>query len=77
MIQYVSGQLMLHPKNEAQIQDRHNQGNHDRREDRHHREVQDDPGGSSEDGPGSSEGESMTREDHEEAHFFAFAARNM
>ena len=72
IIQYVSVELKLNSKNEAHIKDRHNHGNHDRREDRHHREVQDDLGGSSEDAGG----ESMTREDHEEAHFFAFVVHN-
>ena len=50
IIEYVSVSLKLNSKNEAYIKDRHNHGNHDRRENRHHREVQDDPGGSSEDG---------------------------
>ena len=72
IIQYVSVELKLNSENEVHIQDRHNHGNHDRREDRHHPEVQDDRGGSSEDAGG----ESMTREDHEEAHFFAFVAHN-
>ena len=72
MIQYGSVQLKLNSKNEAHIKDHHNHGNHDRHEDGHNREVQDDRGGSSEDAGG----ESMTREDHEEAHFFAFVAHN-
>ena len=72
VIQYVSVELKLTSKKEAYIKDRHNHGNHDHREDRHHREVQDDRGGSSEDAGG----ESMTREDHEEAHFFAVVAHN-
>ena len=68
IIQYVSVELKRNSKNEAHIKDRHNHGNHDRCEDRHHREVQDDRGGSSEDAGG----ESMTRQDHEEAHLFPF-----
>ena len=72
IIQYVSVELKLKSKNEAHIKDHHNHGNHDRRKDRHHREVQDDYGGRSEDAAGKS----MTREDHEEAHFFAFGAHN-
>ena len=76
IILYVSVELKLSSKNEAHIKDRHNHGNHDRREDRHHQEVQDDRGGSSEDGRGSSGGKSMTWEDHEEAHFFAFVAHS-
>ena len=46
IIQYVSVELKLNSKNEAHIKDSHNHGNHDRREDRHHREVQDDRSGS-------------------------------
>ena len=72
IIQYLSVELKLNSKNEAHIKGRHNHGNHDRREDRHHRDVQDDCGGSAED----DEGESMTWEDHEEAPFFAFVAHN-
>ena len=72
IIQHLSAELKLNSKNEAHMKDRHNHRNHDRREDRHHREVQDDRGRSSEDAGG----ESMTREDHEEAHFFAFLAHN-
>ena len=75
-MRYVSVELKLNFENEAHIKDRHNHGHHDRREDRHHPEVQDDCGGSSEGGQGSSGGESMTREDHQEAHFFAFVAHN-
>ena len=69
----MSVELKLNSKNEAHIKDRHNHGNDDRCEDRHHREVQDDRGRSSEEAGG----ESMTREDHEEAHFFAFVAHNL
>ena len=77
IIHYVSVKLKVNSRNEAHIKDRHNHANHDRREDRHHPEVQDDGGGSWEDGRGSSGGESMTPEDHAEAHFFAFVAHNM
>ena len=59
-------------KSEAHIEDRHNHGTHDCREDRHHQEVQDDRGGSWEDAGDKS----TTREDHEEEHFFVFAAHN-
>ena len=72
IIQYVSVELKLHSKNKAHIQDRHNHGNHDRREDRNHQEDQDDRGRRSEDAGGGS----MTREDQEEAHFFALVAHN-
>ena len=76
IIQYVSVELKPNSKNEAHLKDRHNHGNDDRRKDRHHREVQDDCGESSENGEGSSGGESLTQEDHEEAHFFAFVVQN-
>ena len=72
IIQYESVELKLNCKNEAHIKDRHNNGNHDGCEDPHHREVLDDRGGSSE----YAVSESMTREDHEEAHSFAFVAHN-
>ena len=72
IIQYVSVDLKLYSKNEAHIKDRHNHGNHDRREDGHRGEVQDDRSGCSEDAVGGS----MAREDHEEAHFFALVAHN-
>ena len=72
IIQYVSVELKLNSKNEAHMKDLHNHGNHNCREDRHHREVQDDRSGSSEDAGG----ESMTQKDHQEAHFFALVAHN-
>ena len=72
IIQYLSVELKLNSKNKAHIKDSHSDGNHDRREDRHHREVQDDRGRSSKDAGG----ESMIREDHEEAQFFAFVVHN-
>ena len=51
--QYVSVKLKLtYCKNEAHIKDLPNHGNHDSREDRHYREVQDDPSRSSEDAAG-------------------------
>ena len=45
IIQYMSVELKLNSKNEAHIKDCHNHGNHDRHDDRHHREVQNDCGG--------------------------------
>ena len=68
-------ELNLNSKNKAHIKDH---GNHDRREDRNHREIQEagDQSSGSEDGKTSSGGEYMTREDHEDAHFFAFVAHN-
>ena len=77
IVQYVSIELRLKSKDEAHIKDRHNHGNHDRCEEGHHPEVQDDCGGSSEDGRGSSGGESMPQKHHEEAHVFPFVAHNM
>ena len=47
IIQYMSVELKLNSKNKAHINDRHNHGNHDRRQDGPHREVQDDRSGSS------------------------------
>ena len=76
IIQYKSVELKVKAKNEAHIKDRDNHGNHDRREDRKHQKIKEDRGTGSEDGPGSSGGEIMTRKDHEEAHFFAFVAHN-
>ena len=77
-------ELKLHSKNEAHIKDRHGNGNRERRDDRNHRAIQEDPtvdgdrsqDPGSEDGKTSSGGEYMTREDHEDAHFFAFVAHN-
>ena len=84
IVQYVSVELKLNSKNEAHIKDRHGNGNRERRDDRNYRAIQEDPtvGGDrsqdpgSEDGKMSSGGEYMTREDHEDAHFFAFVAHN-
>ena len=76
IIQYVSVQLKHKSKNEAHIKHCHNHGNHDRCEDQNHRGSKEDRGTSSEDGRRSSGGESMTCENHKEAHFFAFVAHN-
>ena len=84
IVQYVSVELKLNLKNEARIRDRHGHGNRKRRHDRHYRQIQEDPtvvedtsqSPGSEDGKTSSGGEYMTREDHEDAHFFAFVAYN-
>ena len=83
-VQYVSVELKLHSKTEGHIKDRHSHGNRDCREDRNYREVLDEPtisedrnqSAGSEDGRTSSGGEYMTRENHEDAHFFASAAHN-
>ena len=84
IVQYVTVELKLKSKNEAHIKERHGNGNRERRDDRNYRAIQEDPtvGGDqsqdpgSEDGKTSSGGEYMTREDHEDAHFFAFVAHN-
>ena len=82
IVQYVSVELKLNSKNKAHIKDHHGHGNHNRREDRAYREIQEAPtvGGDrrsgSEDGKTSSGGEYMTRENDEDAHFFAFVSHN-
>ena len=84
IVQYVSMESKLNSKNEARIKDRHGNGNPERCDDRNHCQIKEDetvgedlsqyPG--SEDGRTSSGGEYMMREDHENAHFFAFVAHN-
>ena len=84
IVQYVSVELKLNSKNEAHIKDRHGHGNRERRDHRNYRQIQDDPtvgedrsqSPGSEDGKTSSGGEYMIREDHKDAHFFAFVAHN-
>ena len=84
IVQYVSVELKLNSKSEAHIKDRHGHGNRDRRDDRNYHEIQEDstigedrsPSPGSEDGKRSSRGEYMTREHHEETHFFVFLAHN-
>ena len=75
---YITVELKLNAKNEAQVQDRHGHGQRGQREDRHHREIQDDTANSAENGSGSGQDHwTWSREDHEEAHFFAFVAHNV
>ena len=62
--------------NKAHVQDRHGHGQQGHREDHHHREIQEDTANSAEDGSGSGQ-DHWSREDHEEAHFFAFVAHNV
>ena len=63
---------------EAHVQDRQGHGQRGHREDRHHREIQEDTANSAEDGSGSGQDHwTGSREDHEEAHFFAFVAHNV
>ena len=84
MVQYVSLELKLKSKNEAHIKDRHCHGNHERQDNQNYCAIQEDPivGGDQSQDPGckdrktSSGGEYMTRDDNEDAHFFAFVAHN-
>ena len=85
IVQYVSVEFKLNSKNEAHIKDRQGNGNRERRDDPNYRAIQEDPTVSgdrsqdpgSENGKTSSGGGYMTREDHEDAHFFAFVAHNL
>ena len=76
ILKYITVELKLNAKNEAHVQDRHGHGQQGHREDRHHREIQEDTANSAEDGSGSGQ-DHWSREDHEEAHFFAFVAHNV
>ena len=78
IVKYITVELKLNAKNEAHVQDRHGHGQRGHREDRHHREIQEDTANSAEDGSGSGQDHwTGSREDHEEAHFFAFVAHNL
>ena len=79
IVKYITVELKLNAKNEAHVQDRQGHGHRGHREDRQHREVQGDTVGTAEEGSGSGQDlwTATTREDHEEAHFFAFVAHNM
>ena len=78
IVKYITVELKLNAKNEAHVQDRHGHGQRDHREDRHHREIQEDTANSAENGSGSGQDHwTWSREDHEEAHFFAFVAHNV
>ena len=79
IVKYITVELKLNAKNEAHVQDRQGRGHRGHGEDRHHREVKGDTVGTAEEGSGSVQGlwTATTREDHEEAHFFAFVAHNM
>ena len=76
IVNYITVELKLNAKNEAHVQDRHGHGQRGHREDRHHQEIQEDTANSAEDGSGSGQ-EHWSREDHEEAHLFAFVAHNV
>ena len=78
IVKYITVELKLNAKNEAHVQDRHGHGQRGHREDRHHREMQEDKANYAEDGSGSGQDHwTGSREDHEEAHFFAFVAHNV
>ena len=79
IVKYITVELKLNAKNEAHVQDRHGHGHRGHREDRHQREVKGDTVGTAEGGSGSGQDlwTATTREDHEEAHFFALVAHNM
>ena len=79
ILKYIMVELKLNAKNEAHVQDRQGHGHRGHREDRNHREVKQDTVGTAEEGSGSGQDlwTATTREDHEEAHFFAFVAHNM
>ena len=76
IVKYITVELKLNAKNEAHVQDLHGHGQRGHREDRHHREIEEDTANSAEDGSGSGQ-DNWSREDHEEAHFFAFVAHNV
>ena len=78
IVKYIRVELKLNAKNEAHVQDRQGHGQRGHREDRHHREIQEDTANSAEDGSGSGQHHwTGSREDHKEAHFFAFVAHNV
>ena len=78
IVKYITVELKLNAKNEAHVQDRQGHGQRGHREDRHHREIQEDTANSAEDGRGSGQDHwTGSREDHEEAHFFSFVAHNV
>ena len=79
IVKYITVELKLIAKNEAHVQDRQGQGHRGHRGDRQHREVKGDTVGTAEEGSGSGQDlwTATTREDQEEAHFFAFVAHNM
>ena len=74
IVKYIRMELKLNAKNEAHVQDRQGHGHPGHREDCQHREVKEDTVGTAEEGSGSGQDlwTATTREDHEEAHFFAF-----
>ena len=79
IVKYITVELKLNDKNEAHVQDRQGHGHRGHREDCQQREVKEDTVGTAEEGSGSGQDLwiATTREDHEEAHLFAFVAHNM
>ena len=79
IVKYITVELKLNAKNEAHVRDQQGHGHRGHREDRQHREVKGDTVGTAEEGSGSGQDlcTATTREDQEEAHFFAFVAHNM
>ena len=79
IVKYITVELKLNAKNEAHVQDQQGHGHRGHREDCQPREVKEDTVGNAEEGSGSGQnlGTATTREDQEEAHFFAFVAHNM
>ena len=79
IMNYITVGLKLNAKNEAHVQDRQGHGHRGHREDRQHREVKEDTVGTAEEGSGGGQDlwTATPREDHEEAHLFAFIAHNM
>ena len=78
IVKYITVELKLNATNEAHVQDRHGHGQRGHREDRHHREIQEDTANSAENGSGSGQNHwTWSQEDHEEAHFFAFVAHKL
>ena len=79
IVKYITVELKLNAKNEAHVQDPQGHGHRGHGEDRQHREVKEDTVGTAEEGSGSGQDlwTATTREDHEDAHFFALVAHNM
>ena len=79
IVKYIRVELKLDAKNEAHVQDRQGHGHGGHRKDRQHLEVKEDTVSKAEEGSGSGQNlwTATTREDQEEAHFFAFVAHNI
>ena len=79
IVMHITVELKLNAKNEAHVQDRQGHGHRGHGEDRQNREVKEDTVRTAEEGGGSGQilWTATTREDQEEARFFAFVAHNM